>query len=183
MDKYLIFINYLINRLDAVTRHMGRSLAWLSIVMALLTFVIVVIRRFGIGSIATQELVIYLHACVFLLGTSYTLQQNRHVRVDVFYRRFTTKQQALVNVFGHLVLLIPVCIAILYSSWEFVAFSWRIQEGSQEAGGLPWVYLLKTLLVIMPAALIYQASLDSLKLLLFLFGKTSPPHDDTGATH
>ena len=78
-----------------------------------------------------------------MLGCSYALKHNEHVRVDIFYRNFSPVKQAVVNLFGHLFLLWPVVIFIAVVSVDYVSVSWQIKEQSQEAGGLPFVYLLK----------------------------------------
>jgi TRAP-type mannitol/chloroaromatic compound transport system permease small subunit len=118
----------------------------------------VVVLRYGFdaGSIALQESVTYMHAMLFMLGAAYTLQLNGHVRVDIFYQRFGPRGRAWVDLLGTLFLLIPVCLYILTSSWGYVTESWAVNEGSREAGGLPYVYWLKTLLVAMPLLLLLQ---------------------------
>jgi TRAP-type mannitol/chloroaromatic compound transport system permease small subunit len=109
-----------------------------------------VVLRYGLnlGSIALQESITYLHAMVFMLGAAYTLQRNEHVRVDIFYQRFSERRKALVDVAGTLLFLIPCCFFIFWVSLDYVAAAWSIHEGSREAGGLPAVFLLKTLIPI-----------------------------------
>jgi TRAP-type mannitol/chloroaromatic compound transport system permease small subunit len=137
----------------------------------LLTFTIVVMRYgFDSGSIAMQEAVSYLHAAVFMLGAAYTLKHDGHVRVDIVYRRLSYRGKALVNLLGTLLLLLPVCLYILASSWEYVAFSWSLREGSQEAGGLDAVYLLKTAIPLMALLLLLQGIAVALHSLLQLLG-------------
>ena len=122
--------------------------------MVVLTFVIVVLRYgFNIGSIALQESVTYLHAMVFLLGAAYTLRRDEHVRVDIFYQRFSERRKALVDVAGTLLFLIPCCFYIFWVSLDYVEASWSIYEGSREAGGLPAVFLLKSLIPLTAALL------------------------------
>ncbi len=162
--------------LEALSEWVGKAVAWLTLAMVLGTVVVLVFRYlFNEGAIALQESVLYLHAMVFMLAAAYTLKDNEHVRVDVFYRRFNPRQQAWVNIVGYVILLLPVTIFIMVTSWNFVSFSWRILEGSNEPGGLPVVYLLKSLLVIMPALLLTQGLAQTLRLLLFLAGKADNP--------
>jgi len=97
-----------------------------------------------------------LHGTVFMLGAAYTLKVDGHVRVDIFYQNFSIKGKALVNLLGALFLLLPVCIFIFYISFDYVATSWRIIEKSSEAGGLPFVYLSKSLLLLMSITLSLQ---------------------------
>ncbi|SVC15426.1 uncharacterized protein METZ01_LOCUS268280, partial [marine metagenome] len=76
----------------------GQAAAWLTLVMVLATFIIVILRyAFDIGAIWLQESVIWMHGMVFMLGAAYTLQREEHVRVDVFYCKMSQKHQAVVN--------------------------------------------------------------------------------------
>lgn len=144
-------------RLEMVNSRLGRWIAWLLLAMVLLTFLIVILRYFfAIGSIAMQEAVLFMHATVFMLGAAYTLREDAHVRVDVFYRNFSQRGRAWVNLLGTLLLLLPVCAFILWSSLDYTLNSWRLLEGSREAGGLPGVFLLKTLIPLMAGLLAIQ---------------------------
>jgi len=126
--------------------------------MVLITFSVVLLRyAFDLGWIALQESISYLHSTVFLLGAAYTLQQNGHVRVDIFYNKLNQKAKAWVDLLGHLFILMPVMIFIIWVSWPYVSESWRVYEGSREAGGLAGVYLLKSLILMMAGLLILQA--------------------------
>ena len=136
----------------------GRGIAWLTLAMVLLSFTIVVLRYgFNLGWIAMQESVLYLHGLVFMLGAAYTLQADGHVRVDIFYQRFSTTQKAWVNLLGGVFLLLPVCSFVFYISFDYVSASWSIMEKSSEAGGLPLVYLNKSLILLMAVSLMLQA--------------------------
>lgn len=136
----------------------GRTVAWLSLVMVLVSFAVVVLRYgFNLGWIWLQEIVTYLHATVFMVAAAWALQTDDHVRVDIFYRGHSPRQQALVNLAGTLLFLVPVCVFLLIKGWPYVAAAWSYREGSNEASGLPWVYLLKTLILVMPALLLIQA--------------------------
>ncbi len=118
--------------------------------MVLLTLLLVVLRyAFSEGAIALQEAVVYLHGTLFLLGIPYALRHDEHVRVDVLSGRLGARGRAIVDVAGHLLLLTPLCLAILALSLPYVAASWRVLEGSSEVGGLPFVFLLKSLLPLM----------------------------------
>jgi TRAP-type mannitol/chloroaromatic compound transport system permease small subunit len=125
--------------------------------MVLLTLLLVVLRYvFSEGAIALQEAVVYLHGTLFLLGIPYALQQDDHVRVDVLSSRLGARGRAIVDAVGHLLLLIPLCLTILYLSLPYVAASWRVLEGSSEVGGLPLVFLLKSLLPLMALLTLLQ---------------------------
>jgi TRAP-type mannitol/chloroaromatic compound transport system permease small subunit len=136
----------------------GRTVSWLSVVLVLVTFVVVVLRYvFDSGSIALQEVTNYLHASVFLIGMAYTMQHNAHVRVDIFYSRFSKQTKAWVDLFGAVFMLLPFMLFISWISWEYIADSWSVLEGSREAGGLPGVFLLKSLILVMTFLLSLQA--------------------------
>jgi len=143
--------------LEGVTEWSGRLVAWLTLVLVGVTFAVVVLRYgFSQGWIALQESITYLHALVFMIGAAYTLRHDEHVRVDVFYQRLSEKGRAWVNILGSLALLLPMAGFLFWMSWDFVASSWALKEGSPEPGGLPILYLLKSLLLVMPALLIIQ---------------------------
>ncbi len=154
----------LANKLESFIAFTGRTVSWLSLLMVLVTFVVVVMRYlFDAGSIAMQESVAYMHAVLFLVGAAWTLQQDAHVRVDIFYSRWTPCAQAWVDLFGTLFLLLPVMLFISYISWEYIIDSWQVHEGSREAGGLPGVYILKSFILVMTTLLVLQAVANLLK--------------------
>ncbi len=135
----------------------GGSVAWFTLLMVLVTFFVVVCRyAFNLGWIWLQESIVYLHACVFMLAAAWALQRDEHVRVDIFYRGKSSRHQAWVNLLGTVFFLLPFCVFLVYVSWNYVATSWAIEEGSREASGLPWVYWLKSLILVMPALLVLQ---------------------------
>jgi TRAP-type mannitol/chloroaromatic compound transport system permease small subunit len=147
----------LADRLDALAEWTGRAVSWLTLGIVLITFTVVVLRyAFDLGWIAMQESMIYLHALVFMLGAAYTLKRDGHVRVDIFYRRLSPEGRAWVDLCGALFLLLPVCVFLFWVSGDYVASAWSIREGSRDAGGLPWVYVLKTAIPLMAALLILQ---------------------------
>lgn len=135
----------------------GKSAAWLCLGIVSLTFIIVMLRYgFSMGWIWLQESVIYLHAAVFLLAAAWTLQEDGHVRVDIFYRRGSPTRKAWINLLGCVLFLAPFCTFLILVSWDYVAASWRLLEGSREAGGVPLVYVLKSLILLFPALLLLQ---------------------------
>ncbi len=136
----------------------GKAVAWLTLAMVLLTFAIVVLRYgFNLGWIWLQESVTYMHATVFMLAAAWTLQQDEHVRVDIFYRGRSARHKAIVNMAGTIVFLIPLCVFLLLIAWEYIFSSWQLLEKSREAGGLPLVFVLKSLILLLPALLLIQA--------------------------
>ena len=136
----------------------GRAVSWLTLSMVVLTFAIVVLR-YGLnqGWIWLQESVTYLHAMVFMMAAAWAFQADQHVRVDIFYRDRSPHYKAWVNLLGTLIFLLPFSIFLLIIAWDYVAASWSAMESSREAGGLPLVYLLKSLILVLPALLLIQS--------------------------
>ena len=164
----------IINAIDRITEAIGRALSWLIMAMVVLMVAIVVCRYFlGFGSIVLQEAVTYLHALVFMLGLSFALKRRAHVRVDIFYRNYSPATKALVDLVGGILLLLPFCILIFVSSWDYVLASWTILEASSENEGIAAIYLLKTLMIIMPVTLGIQGIADILNSILILRDKSA----------
>lgn len=155
---------HLIGLLENVCVRVGRAVAWLTLAMVLVTFLIVLLRYLlDSGYIWMQESVTWMHALVFMLAAAYTLHHDEHVRVDVFYRRFGPRGRAWVNLLGTLFLLAPTALFIFVTSLDFVARSWRVGESSSEAGGLPAIYLLKTVIPLAALLLLLQGLALALK--------------------
>jgi len=159
--------------------------AWLTLAMVIVTFAIVVLRYgFETGWIAMQESVTYMHALVFLMGIPYTLKHDGHVRVDIFYSKMSERGKTRVNLLGTLLLLFPVTLFIAWISWDYVMASWQLKEQSGEAGGLPWVYLLKSSILLMTLLLLIQGISQLLLNIVFLlnsdhkFDPNSDPKPD-----
>ena len=165
----------LVHYIDTFTDFSGRLLAWLALAMAIATTAVVLLRYgFNIGSIATQEAVIYMHGTLFMLGAGYALKADAHVRVDIFYRDLKPRARAWVNSLGGIVFLLPLCLFIFGISFNYVAESWAIRESSPEPGGIPAVFLLKTLLPLMALNLLLQGIAEILRNALILIGSETP---------
>lgn len=165
--------------LDRASEWLGRSLSWLVLAMMLIQFLIVVLRyAFNFNSIPMQESVMYMHAVVFMLAAAWTLKHDGHVRVDIFYRAMTPKRKALVDLCGTLFLLLPVMVFVILSSTGYVAKSWRILEGSPDSGGIPGVFLLKTLIPLFAGLMLLQGLVEASRHLLVLTGRMAPPEND-----
>jgi TRAP-type mannitol/chloroaromatic compound transport system permease small subunit len=145
--------------LDRISVRLGKASSWLTLFMVLVTFVVVVMRYvFDMGLIWLQESVVWMHAFVFMVGAAYTLQQEEHVRVDIFYRDMSPKRRAWVDILGVILFLLPLCAFLAWAAFDFVAVSWRLEEASRESGGLPYplIPLLKSILVVMPITVALQ---------------------------
>lgn len=133
--------------LDKINRAVGGVVMWAALAMVLMQFGIVLLRYvFGFTSIFFNESVLYLHAALFMLGAGYTLLLGGHVRVDIFYAPLSAKAKAMVDIFGHLCLMLPSLGILLYYSWPSVRRSWAILEGPISVGGVPASFLLKSLI-------------------------------------
>jgi len=160
--------------LDRLSTVLGKMAAWLTLVMVFVTFVIVVMRyAFDAGLIWLQETVIWMHAFVFMVGAAYTLQKDEHVRVDIFYRKMSSRGRALVDLLGVLIFLLPLCVFLGWKAFDFVALSFRMHEASRESGGLPYplIPLLKSILLVMPITVGLQGIAMMLQSLRSLRGR------------
>ena len=157
-------MNQITHFLDSFSEMTGRICSWFVALMTLITCVVVVMRYgLDLGSVLLQDVVLYLHGALFLLGSSFALKRDAHVRVDIFYRELSDKRKAFVDLVGHCLFLQPVCWSIFLVSWCFVEFSWRIMEVSAEPDGLPFVYIQKSLLIVLCVLLALQSFSEILK--------------------
>lgn len=157
--------------IDNFSEMVGKYVSWLALAMVIIQFAVVLARYvYGVGSIAVQESIIYCHALLFLLGAAYTLLHGGHVRVDIFYAGASNKSKAIIDLLGSIVFLIPVCLAILFLSWNYVGSSWAILEVSRESSGIPFIYGLKTIILVFCVMMIMQGFSTILHSILFLTG-------------
>ena len=147
------------NFLDRISIVLGRLASWLTLFMVVITFVVVLMRYvFDAGAVWLQESIIWMHAVVFMVGAAFTLQQEEHVRVDIFYRNMNARRRAWVDLLGVMFFLLPVSLFLAWKAWDFVAISWQLREASREPGGMPYPFvpLLKSVLLLAPALLALQ---------------------------
>ncbi|MCZ6701550.1 MAG: TRAP transporter small permease subunit [Ignavibacteria bacterium] len=158
------FIKKYIKVVDSLNERIGKITSWLTALLVLLVSYDVFVRYFiGESSVGLQELEWHIFALIFLLSAAYTLKIDEHVRVDVFYTRFSPKNKALVNLFGSVFLLIPFCLLVIFASQDFVELSFRVKETSPDAGGLPARYILKVFIPFSFFLLLLQAIALSFK--------------------
>jgi TRAP-type mannitol/chloroaromatic compound transport system permease small subunit len=140
-------LKLLADGIDRINTVVGRAASWCCLFIVVVEFAIVVTRYvFHAGAIGVQESVLYAEATMFMLAAAWTLQVGGHVRVDVFYERAKPRTRALIDLCGALGFLLPFAVALALLSIPYVARSWAILEHSRETTGLPFVYLLKTLI-------------------------------------
>ncbi|MFQ5893411.1 MAG: TRAP transporter small permease subunit [Nitrospinota bacterium] len=164
--------------IDGLNERIGRAVSWLTLAIVCITAWDVTLRYlFRKGSVALQELEWHLFGPVFLLAAGYTLLHDEHVRVDIFYSRLSPKMKALIDLVGSLLFVIPLCVLLIWTSWGFVAASWRAGEESPDPGGLPARYLLKAVIPLGFLFIGLQAlamAIKSLYILLDLEGADPP---------
>ncbi len=137
-------MNSIINGIQSLSRFLGKTISWSSIILIFIIISDVFFRYvFSLTSAATYEIEWHLFGLMFLLGAAWTLDQDKHIRVDLFYQRFSPKTKALINLIGTLIFLIPFCWITLITSIDFVQSSFLLDETSPDPGGLPARYLIK----------------------------------------
>ena len=150
--------------IDLFNEKIGILTSYLAIPLILITFFVAFMRyALDFGSIAIQEITIYLHALIFTVGASYTLKNNMHVRIDIFYNKFSDNLKKNINLFGTIFFLLPSCILIFVTSFNYVISSIMLLESSKEAGGLPILYILKSYILLMVFTLFLQAISEIIK--------------------
>ena len=134
---------------DRLNDAIGRGVAWLILAMVLITFAVVILRYvYAIGWVWMQESYVWLHGIVFMMAAGYTLLHDGHVRVDIIYRTASNRYKAIIDLFGSFILLLPLVVVVFVVSLDYVAASWVKLEESREAGGLPGLFLLKSMVLV-----------------------------------
>jgi TRAP-type mannitol/chloroaromatic compound transport system permease small subunit len=147
----------LVRTIDHANETLGRCVSWLAMAMVLVQVVVVLMRYvFGISVLMMQESIWYMHAIVFLVASGYTLLHDGHVRVDILYGAVSQRSKAMIDLFGVVFILMPVCVMLWWVSWPYVAAAWKVREGSVEVSGIQGVYLLKTCMLVFAATLFLQ---------------------------
>jgi len=157
------------NAIDRMNAAIGRAAAWCCLYIVLAEFAVVVMRyALGLGSIRVQESVLYAHAALFMLAAAWTFQVDGHVRVDIFYAQAKPRTRAVIDLMGAIVFLAPFAIVLTKLSIPYVARSWAVLERSREASGLPFVYLLKTLIPLFAVLIGLQGVAQAIRAALVL---------------
>jgi TRAP-type mannitol/chloroaromatic compound transport system permease small subunit len=139
------FLRRLCQKIDAINTWVGHVAALGTAVVVVVVFVDVVMRyAFNTSFVATQELEWHLFGFIFLMGAGATLLKDGHVRVDIFYQRFSHRHRAWINLIGVILFLIPGCLMIIITSLKFVSSSFAVLEGSPDPGGIPYRFILKS---------------------------------------
>lgn len=172
-----------VNVVDRLNDRIGQAIAWLTLLMVLITFAVAILRYvYAIGWVWLQESYVWLHGVVFMVGAGYTLLHNAHVRVDIFYRPSSVRYKAAVDLFGSLVLLLPLVVVVTLVSYGYVIDSWARLEVSRETGGLPGLFLLKSVILVFCLLLGLQGLSLAARSFLVLSGhpEFQPEEEETG---
>ena len=165
-------IKKVIFNIEKLNKKTGEAVSWLVLSMALTAFFVVLLRYFyNIGFVWMQESYIWMHGLIFLFGASYALMNDKHVRVDIFYRLTSEKIKALINIIFSILFLIPFIIVISKYSIPYILKSWDGLEKSREAGGIPFLYLYKSCLLLFCINLFFQTISLIFRCLLVLSNK------------
>lgn len=144
--------------ISTINEWVGRTVSWLTFLLVLLVCFDVVFRYlFNDTEAWIMELEWHIFALIFLLGAGFAFKHDRHVRVDLFYSNFSKKDQALLNMIGGLLFLIPWCVMIVIASFKYANVSFQINEVSPDPGGLPARYIIKFAITLGGLLLLLQA--------------------------
>ncbi len=169
-------MNFLVGFLrvaEAINEWVGRVVMWLSLGIVLVCFIAVYLRyALGTGVPWLQELYVWQHAFVFLLGAGFTLLHGGHVRVDLFYGSMSTRNQARVDLLGTVIFLLPFMLLLYFEAIPFVELSWRNGESSIQPGGMPAIYILKVSLQAFCVLVSLQGLATIARSILILSGRT-----------
>jgi TRAP-type mannitol/chloroaromatic compound transport system permease small subunit len=163
--------------IDRLNETIGVSVAWLALAVVLVEFTVMLMRYvFGVGSVKMQESIVYMHATVFMVAAGYTLLHNGHVRCDIFYAAASPRRQALVDLIGVAIFLLPTCALIAGVAWPYITQAWAVREGSPEGSlGIPGVFVLKSIILVFAGLVALQGVALALHSVLRLAGVETVP--------
>lgn len=176
-------LSWLVRIFDGINEYVGRAASWLTVFMVLAVTLIVIMRYiFAVGFIWMQESYVWAHGIVFMLGAGYTLLHDGHVRIDVFYRTASKTYKNIINIVGCTIFVLPVCWLIFDKSINYVTRSFGVMESSAEAGGMPFLFVLKGMIWGFSFLLALAAVSLILRSILSLAGhEVEPDYKDEGA--
>jgi len=152
------FLTFIIQFADTLNEWAGKLVSWLTLILVFFVCFNVICRKFYDSSDAWRgELEWHIFALVFILGAGYAFKYNRHVRVDLFYAKYSDIDKAWTNLVGILVFLIPWCLLIIYYSWDFAIEGYNLKETSPNANGLSYLYPIKFAIPLGFSLLLLQA--------------------------
>ena len=164
--------------LDRISQKVGQATSWLALPIVFVIMLDVISRRFfAIGSVTLQELEWHFHAILFLFCAGYAYLHDSHVRVDLIRAKLSPRTQAWIELSGTAVFLLPFCLIMIYLGIAFVLQSWGLNEASDAPGGLPYRYLIKSIMPIAFFLLLLQGISVAMKQIVFLFGNDAKQGD------
>ena len=173
------FLKFIIRIANAVNEWVGKTASWLSLILVIVVCFDVARRKlFDSSSAWGMELEWHLFAAIFLLGAGYAFKHDRHVRVDLFYSKFSKRDKAWTNLIGGIIFLIPWCILIIIASFSFAKGSFDIMEGSPNPGGLPFRFIIKFTITFGISLLLLQAIANVSESLLVLIDNPKTQEQD-----
>lgn len=147
-----------VNIVNLINENIGKATSWLTTILVVLVCGRVLGRIiWNTEPVWMPELEWHIFSLIFLLAAGYTLKHDKHVRVDLFYANFSTKDKALVNLIGSLIFLIPWCVLIIWVSFDYALGSYKILEGSPNPNGLPFRFIIKFAITVGASLLLLQA--------------------------
>ena len=168
--------------IDALNEKIGHGVSWALVLAVLICSGNAMIRyAFNMSSNAWLEIQWYLFSAIFLLGSSYTLRRNEHVRIDVVVGRFSKRTQVWIDLFGFLIFMLPATLLILYYAIPYAWISIQSQEVSSNAGGLI-VWPAKLLIPVSFFLLTLQGISELIKRIGYLMGKVAASEFEKQAT-
>jgi TRAP-type mannitol/chloroaromatic compound transport system permease small subunit len=162
--------------IDRLNEWIGKGVSWLILVAVVISAVNATVRKvFNTSSNAWLEAQWYLFGAAFLLAAAYTLKQNEHIRIDIVYGTFSRRVQHWIDLFGHVVFLMPFVMLMLYYLWPYVLRSWNLGEVSTNSGGLV-IWPAKALLLVGFALLFIQGISEIIKKIAVMRGIIDDPN-------
>ena len=164
--------------IDRLNETIGKSVYWLILVAVLVSAVNAIVRKaFDVSSNAWLELQWQLFGAVFMLAAAYTLLKNEHIRIDIVNSRFPKRVRDWIDLLGHFLFLMPFVLLMIYDGWPFFMASYRINEQSMNAGGLPQ-WPPKLLIPLGFFLLFLQGVSEIIKRIAVMRGDIPDPHGD-----
>lgn len=158
--------------IDTINDSVGKTVSWICLLLVLIVCLDVFLSNaFRYANAALFELQWHFFAIIFLLGAGYTLKEDKHVRVDVFYSQFSPTAKAWINFLGTLLLLLPFCLVLIHAGATFTENAWALRERSADPGGLGGRYLIKGTILLGAIFLLLQGISILLHSLLIITGK------------
>lgn len=176
VDRRMAVLIGLSRAIDATNEFVGKTVAWAILVSILVSAGNAVIRKvFNSSSNAWLELQWYLFGVAFLLAAAYTLKQNEHIRIDIVYGMFSRRVQHWIDLFGHVVFLMPFVLLMLYFFVPYFLTSWHSGEVSSSAGGLI-IWPAKLMLLVGFGLLALQGVSEIIKKIAVMAGLMDDPN-------